>query len=142
MDAVVSENNAYLSQVLNEAAAKILTDVGQGVAVVGMVTTVPVPRPPNLPWWKFWVRHPQIVPERRSEMQLMPATTVRDGNSLQFEAEGFAGWTWREGERFVEFVLCDSAGRTLMSGGKLTAIPQPGYIVHPPRIDISVQVEP
>ena len=135
--------SARLSQALNDAAAKILTDAGQGVCTVGMVTTVPVPRPPNLPWWKFWVRHPQIVPERRSEMQLMPATTVRDGNSLQvITEEGFAGWTWREGERFVEFRLSDSAGRTLMSGGNLSAIPQPGYIVHPPRIDISVLVEP
>jgi hypothetical protein len=78
------------------------------------------------------------------ELRTLPAaTTVRDGNSIQFEVEGFAGWVWREGEQFVEFRLFDSAGRTLMSGGNLSATPQPGYIVHPPpRIDLSVQVEP
>ena len=134
----MTTNNARLSQALNDAAAKILTDAGQGVCMVGMVTRMPVPV--RGPWWRFW--RPWEI-RMLEELRTLPAaTTVRDGNSLQFEVEGFAGWVWREGEQFVEFRLFDSAGRTLMGGGNLSATPQPGYIVHPPRIDISVQVEP
>ena len=136
----MTTNNARFIQELNDAAAKMLTDAGRGVCTVGMVTMVPVPV--RGPWWRVWRPWETRMLE---ELRTVPAaTTVRDGNSLQVTTEeGFAGWTWREGERFVEFRLSDSTGRTLMSGGKLSAIPQPGYIVHPPpRIDISVQVEP
>ena len=134
----MTTNNARLSKALNDVAAKILTDAAQGTGTIGMVTRMPVRV--RGPWWRVWRPWETRMLE---ELRTLPAaTTVRDGNSLQFEVEGFAGWTWRDGEQFVEFRLFDSAGRTLMSGGKLTAIPQPGYIVHPPRIDISVQVEP
>ena len=135
----MSWSNVRLSQAQGAAILKRITDAGQGICTVGMVTLMPVPV--RGPWWRFW--RPWEI-RMLEELRTLPvATTVSDGNSLQFEAEGFAGWTWREGERFVEFRLFDSAGRTLMSGGNLSGLPQPGDIVWPPpRIDLSVQVDP
>jgi len=119
----MTTNNARLSKALNDAAAKILTDAAQGTGTIGMVTRMPVRV--RGPWWRVWRPWETRMLE---ELRTLPAAiTVLDGN----------GWVWRKGEQFVEFRLFDSAGRTLMSGGNLSGLPQPGDIVHPPRIDLT-----